>query len=99
MGVSHPLPQFNFINSYLFPLMLFPFIIKFISRSISSFSAQTNSKSPISLFEKILEIATSLDSLDHFNQPLMEKAGVPFIRHGNMDVLQSVYNLAENAKK
>ena len=27
-------------------------IIKFISRSISSFSAQTNSKSPISLLEK-----------------------------------------------
>ena len=44
--------------------MLFPFIIKFIRRSISSFSAQTNSKSPISLFEKILEIATSLESLD-----------------------------------
>lgn len=40
-----------------------------------------------------------LDCLDNFNQPLMEKAGVPFIRHGNMDVLQSVYNLAENAKK
>lgn len=40
-----------------------------------------------------------LDCLDNFNQPLMEKAGVPFIRHGNMEVLQSIYNLAENAKK
>lgn len=40
-----------------------------------------------------------LDCLDEYNRPLMEKAGVPFVRHTGLNVLQSVYNLAENAKK
>ena len=36
-----------------------------------------------------------LDCLDEFNRPLMEKAGVPFVKHSNISVLQSVYDVAK----
>ncbi len=38
-----------------------------------------------------------LDCLDEYNRPLMEKAGVPFVKH--TATAGNVYNLAENAKK
>ena len=38
-----------------------------------------------------------LDCLDEYNRPLMEKAGVPFVKHTAS--IENVYNLANNAEK
>ena len=38
-----------------------------------------------------------LDCLDEYNRPLMEKAGVPFVKHERSADYQSIYNLAKGA--
>lgn len=40
-----------------------------------------------------------LNCLDEYNRPLMEKVGVPFVKHTALESYQAVYNLANNASK